>query len=72
MEQREEIDICINLINLIQNDSISNEEILSFISVNDYLNKAKVLDKQIEGVDGDAFCRSGTVSEGDNFERCIQ
>ena len=46
MKQEEEIDICINLINLIENYSVSNEEIVSFISTNDYLEKAKILDSQ--------------------------
>lgn len=46
MKQENEIDICINLINWIENDKISNDEILSLIKTNDYLRKAETLDKQ--------------------------
>ena len=46
MKQENEIDICINLINWIENDEISNDEILSLIKTNDYLRKAETLDKQ--------------------------
>ena len=46
MKQEEEIDICINLINWIQNFSISNDEIISKIFSLDYLKKAEILDNQ--------------------------
>lgn len=46
MEYKEDIDICINLINLIGNATISNDEILNFISTNNYLEKARRIDKQ--------------------------
>ncbi|WP_324027437.1 hypothetical protein QSV08_05880 [Maribacter sp. BPC-D8] len=46
MKQKEELDICINLINWIQDYSISNDEILSQIKANNYLNKSIELDKK--------------------------
>lgn len=46
MKQEEEIDICINLINWIENFSISNDEIISKIFSLDYLKKAEILDNQ--------------------------
>ena len=58
MKQEDEIDICINLINMIENYSVSNEEIVSFISTNDYLGKAKTLDNQrIEKQESDSLTR---------------
>lgn len=46
MKQEEEIDICINLINWIENYNISNDEIISKILKNNYLEKALTLDNQ--------------------------
>lgn len=45
MNPREEIDICINLINWIKDESISNEEILSRITINNYWEKAIFFDQ---------------------------
>lgn len=42
----DEIGICINLINLIDNVSLSNEEVLAIIAQNGYVPKANLLDDQ--------------------------
>lgn len=49
MKQQEKIKICIDLINWIEDEKMSNEEILFQISSNDYLAKAEFFDKCSDG-----------------------
>lgn len=47
MQHSEKIEICINLINWLENENLSNQEILTLISTHDYVAKAEYFDQHL-------------------------